>query len=166
MSKIKMLAIGATAAVFSATYAAAGSFENYGEVEGWNVFVDKEKMSCLIEKSDDFGNVVQMGLMEDRSIGYLGVFTKGEIELKAGDKKAVAVLLGDNLYFGEAKGMRGNEALGLNGGYILTDNPQFVEDIAKQYTMIVFPEKTYTFVMDLTGTYKAIEMARKCNTEN
>jgi hypothetical protein len=166
MTKFKMIAMGATVAVFAATYAAAGTFEKYGEAEGWNVFIDKEKMSCLIEKSDDLGNVVQMGLMEDRSIGYLGVFTKGEIELKAGDKKEIAVLLGDNIYLGETKGMLGNEALGLNGGYILTQSPQFVEDIAKQYTMTVFPEKAYAFVVDLTGTYKAIEMGRKCNSEN
>ncbi len=158
--------MGATIAALTSTYAAASSFEKYGEVEGWNVFTDKAKMSCLIEKSDNMGNVVQMGLMEDRSIGYLGVFTTSKVEMKAGDKKAVAVLLGENLYFGEAKGMLGNEAMGLNGGYILTDSPQFVEDIAKQYTMIVFPEEAYSFVMDLTGTYKAIEMARKCNAEN
>ncbi len=163
MSKLKMITIGATIAAFTATAATAGNFENYGEVEGWNVFKDIEKKSCLIEKSDDVGNVVQMGLLADRSIGYLGVFTKGEVKLKAGDKKAVAVLLGDNLYFGEARGMRGNETEGLNGGYILTDSPEFVEDIAKQYTMTVFPEEAYAFVMDLTGTYKAIEMARKCN---
>ena len=166
MSKLKMITMGATVAVITATYAAAGSYEKYGKVEGWNVFVDTEKMSCLIQKSDDLGNMVQMGLMADRSIGYLAIFTKSEVELKAGDKKEIAVLLGDNLYFGEVKGTPRNEAMGLNGGYIVTDDPQFVEDIAKQYTMIAFPEKAYAFAVDLTGTYKAIEMARKCNSEN
>jgi len=166
MTKFKTITMGATIAAFIATQAAAGVFEHYGEVQGWNVFLDKEKMSCLIEKSDDLGHVVQMGLMEDHGIGYLGVFTKDEINLKAGDKKAVAVLLGDNLYFGEATGMRSNKTESLNGGYILTDSAEFVEDIAKQYTMTVFPEQSYGFVMNLAGTYKALEMVKKCNAEN
>jgi len=166
MVNFKMIAVGATIAAFTATYAAAGAFEKYGEVQGWNIFLDKEKMSCLIEKSDDLGHVVQMVLMDDRGIGYLGVFTKDEINLKAGDKEAVSVFLGDNLYFGEATGMRSNKTESLNGGYILTDSTEFVEDIAKQYTMTVFPEESYGFVMDLTGTYKALKMVRKCNAQN
>ena len=166
MVNFKTITMGATIAAFAATFAAAGTFETYGEVEGWNVFIDKEKMSCLIEKSDDFGHVVQMGLMEDRSIGYLGVFTNDEIKLKAGEKQAVTVLLGENLYTGEVKGMRSNKAEEFNGGYILIKNAAFVDEVAKQYTMTVFPEETYGFVMDLKGTFKAIEMGRKCNTEN
>jgi hypothetical protein len=104
--------------------------------------------------------------MEDRSIGYLGVFTNDEIKLKAGEKQAVTVLLGDALYTGEVKGMRSNKTEDFNGGYILINNAAFVDEVAKQYTMTVFPEETYGFVMDLKGTFKAIEMGRKCNTEN
>jgi hypothetical protein len=59
--------------------------------------------------------------------------------------------------------MRGNITKGYTGGYVLTDDPQFVEDLAKQYEMIVFPETSYSFIMDLSGTYKAIEMGRECN---
>lgn len=148
-----------------ATAASADTFSNYGSVEGWNVFVDHEKKSCLIEKMDELANIVQMGLTQDRAIAYVGVFTKAETDIKKGQKEAIAVLLGDNIYVGEATGMRGNITKGYTGGYFLTDQPEVIEQIAKQYTMTVFPETSWAFTVDLTGTKKAIDMARKCNQE-
>jgi hypothetical protein len=61
--------------------------------------------------------------------------------------------------------MRGNITKGYSGGYVLSDDPQFVTDIAQQYEMVVFPEKEYAFVVNLAGTKKAIEMARECNAK-
>ena len=145
--------------------AAADTFTKYGEAEGWSVYADKEKLSCLIENVDDAGNVVQMGLTPDRGVGYVGVFTKGETTIQKDDKESVAVLIGENLYLGEATGMRGNITKGYSGGYVLSDDPQFVEDIARQYEMVVFPEKEHSFIVNLAGTLKAIEMARECNAE-
>ncbi|MEM1353021.1 MAG: hypothetical protein AAGF27_11800 [Pseudomonadota bacterium] len=143
----------------------ADSFLKYGETEGWSVYIDEEKKSCLIEAVDDAENVVQMGLTQDRSVGYLGVFTKAETDVKRGETEAVAILIGDNIYIGEATGMRGNITKGYSGGYVLSDSPQFVKDIEQQYTMTVFPEKEYAFIVDLAGTKKAIEMARECNAK-
>lgn len=156
-----------TAAMFCAatlsTAAAADSFLKYGDIEGWNVYIDQEKQSCLIEAVDSAENVVQMGLTEDHNFGYLGVFTKGETDIKAGEKEAVAILIGENLYVGEAMGMRGNITKGYSGGYVVSDSPELVRDIEQQYVMTVFPEKEYAFVIDLAGTKKAIAMARECN---
>jgi hypothetical protein len=149
----------------SATSLAADTFLKYGEVEGWKVFIDADKKSCLIEAVDAQENVVQMGLTEDRGVGYLGVFTKGETTIKAGDTEAVAILIGDNMYIGEAMGLRGNITKGYSGGYVLSDDPQFATDIAQQYEMVVFPEKEYGFIVDLTGTKKAMEMARECTAK-
>ena len=59
--------------------------------------------------------------------------------------------------------MRGNITKGYSGGYVLSDDPKFIEDIARKYGMIVFPEKEYAFTVNLEGTFKAIEMARECN---
>jgi hypothetical protein len=145
--------------------ASADTFLKYGEVEGWKVFIDQEKKSCLIEAVDEAENVVQMGLTEDRGVGYLGVFTKGETSIKRGESETVAILIGENLYLGEAMGMRGNITKGYSGGYVVSDDPQFAEDIAQQYVMTVFPETDFAFTIDLSGTKKAIEMARTCNQE-
>ncbi|SLN68625.1 hypothetical protein RUM8411_03468 [Ruegeria meonggei] len=161
----RIITLGLAFGLLASTAATADTFLRYGEVEGWKVFVDQDKKSCLIEAVDDVENVVQMGLTEDRGVGYVGVFTKAKTDIKRGDTEAVAILLGDNIYIGEATGMKGNITKGYSGGYVLSDDPQFAEDIAKQKVMVVFPEKEFAFTVDLTGTYKAMEMARKCNDE-
>ncbi len=166
MSKISIrVAVAALIAAASSTVATADTYQKYGDIEGWNVFIDDEKQSCLIESMDANENVVQMGLTEDRSVGYLGVFTKAETGIKKGEKEEVVILIGENLYTGEATGMRGNITKGYSGGYIVSDDPAFVKDIEQQYEMVVFPEEDYAFVINLTGTKKAIEMARECNSK-
>ncbi|PSL20967.1 hypothetical protein [Shimia abyssi] len=161
---IATCAVAATAA-FGATTAMAEKFVGYGKVEGWNVYVDTEQNTCMIETKDDFDNVVQMGMTKEPGIAYIGVFTKEKTDIKKGDKQGVAILIGEELYFGEATGMRGNITKGYSGGVVLTDNPEVFDAIAKEYTMTVFPETSYSFFVDLTGTYKAIEMGRKCMSE-
>ncbi len=161
----RIFTLGIAVGLLTSTIASADTFLRYGEVEGWKVFIDQDKKTCLIEAVDDAENVVQMGLTEDRAVGYVGVFTKEETDIKRGDTEAVAILLGENLYVGEATGMKGNITKGYSGGYVLSDDPQFADDIAKQKVMVVFPEKEFAFTVDLTGTYKAMEMARKCNEE-
>lgn len=156
----------ALTAALATSAAASDRYAHYGSVEGWNVFTDAEKNTCFIEAKDDAGNVVQMGLTaEDRSVAYIGVFTTVETDIKKGQKEAVAVVLGDNLYVGEATGMRGNITKGYSGGYVLTDDPEIVMQIQKQREMVVFPEKAYGFIVDLTGTFKAIEMGKECNAK-
>ncbi len=161
----RIFTFGLAMGLLTSTAVSADTFLRYGEVEGWKVFIDQDKKSCLIEAVDDAENVVQMGLTEDRGVGYVGVFTKGETNIKRGEKEGVAILLGENIYVGEATGMKGNITKGYSGGYVLSDDPQFADDIAKQKVMVVFPEKEFGFTVDLTGTYKAMEMARKCNEE-
>lgn len=158
--------LAATAfAVICATSATADTFLKYGETEGWNVYIDEDKKSCLIEAVDGAENVVQMGLTDDRAVGYLGVFTKGETTIKKDETETVAILIGENLYVGEVKGMRGNITEGYSGGYVVSDDPQFAKDIAQQYVMTVFPQKEYAFTIDLAGTKKAMELARECNQQ-
>lgn len=164
-SHLRTAACGIVALGLLAGTASAETFTKYGEVEGWKVFIDKEKQSCLIETIDDAENVVQMGLTQDRSVAYIGIFTKGETKIKKDEKEAVAISIGDNIYIGEATGMRGNITKGYSGGYVLTDDPQVATDIAQQYEMVVFPQKEFAFVVDLTGTKKALEMARECNAK-
>lgn len=161
----KLAIVTAFAGAMLASQAAADTFELYGEVEGWKVYSDAEKKSCLIEAVDAAENVVQMGLTDQRDVGYVGVFTKAKTDIKRDSKEDVVILIGDNLYYGEATGMRGNITKGYSGGYILSDDPQLVTDIAQQYEMIVFPEKQWSFIVDLTGTKKAIGMARECNAK-
>ena len=163
MIRLKQAAAAVLMTAALTTASGADTFEVYGEVEGWTIYADNGNLSCLIEAVDSSENVVQMGLTEDRSVGYLGVFVKGETEIENGNTEAVAILIGENIYLGEATGMRSRITEGYTGGYVTSDNPNFVKDIEQQYQMIVFPETNYSFVVDLRGTKKAIAMARECN---
>lgn len=138
------------------------TFRAWGEESGWNILVDEGRKACLIERVDENANVIQMGLTKDHEFGYFGVFTKNA-EVK--NKEDIVLSLGGNLYSAKARGKTKNLADGYVGGYLLTNNPKFVEDVMKQREMIVFPEETYVWVIGLDGTMKAIEAARKCNME-
>ena len=48
-SHLKTAACGFVALGLLAGTASADTFLKYGEVEGWKVFIDQEKKSCLIE---------------------------------------------------------------------------------------------------------------------
>jgi hypothetical protein len=134
----------------------------YGDdIEGWTVYTNQTRGDCLIVRSDGPSSV-QMGVTADQQVGYLGVFTKQDIGLKNGNTSDIFVSIDGNLYKGVATSTSGELKGGLSGGYILTDDSKFKRDVAKKYTMIVFPETKGTFVVDLKGTYKAMAAGRKC----
>ena len=136
----------------------------YGaDIEGWTVYANKTRGDCLIVSSFGPGSV-QMGVAADQAVGYLGVFTQVDIGIKTGASE-IFVDIGGHLYNGVATTTTGQLKGGYSGGYILTDNPAFKRDVAKKYTMTVFPQTPGAFVVDLTGTYKAMAAGRKCLAE-
>lgn len=174
---MRNLATLAAAAAFVGTAAAAAYAQQknplplatdqlvrYGkDVEGWTIYANKTRGDCLIVST--FGpGAVQMGVDANQAVGYLGVFTKNDIGIKNGSEK-IFVDIDGNLYEGVATTMAGDLKEGYSGGYILTDNPDFKRDVAKKYMMTVFPQTPGAFVVDLRGTYKAMETGRKCLAE-
>jgi len=136
----------------------------YGpDIEGWTVYANKTRGDCLIVSSFGPGSV-QMGVAADQSIGYLGVFTQADIGIQNG-ASGIFVEIGGNLYAGVVTTTTGQLKGGYSGGYILTDDPAFKRAVAKQYTMTVFPQTAGAFVVDLTGTYKAMAAGQKCLSE-
>ena len=134
----------------------------YGDdVEGWTIYTNQTRGDCLIVRQDGPSSV-QMGVTANQEVGYLGVFTKVDIGLKNGNKSDIFVSIDGHLYKGVATSTSGELKGGYSGGYILTDDPNFKRDVAKQYEMIVFPETKGTFVVDLKGTFKAMAAGRKC----
>ena len=137
-------------------------FTKWGEAEGWTVFVDQSRGTCLIERVDAAGNVVQMGLTSNHEFGYLGVFTQADVKPK---NNQVHLSLDGKQYYGDADAQTKRLKNDYKGGYILANNPNFVNDVMKKYVMTVYPEDANTFDVSLDGTFKAIEAARKCNEE-
>ena len=136
----------------------------YGDdIEGWTIYTNQTRGNCLIVRQDG-PSAVQMGVTANQEVGYLGVFTKVDIGLKSGTQSQIFVSIDGNVYGGvatttDAKG-------GYSGGYILTDDPNFKRDVAKKYTMIVFPETKGAFEVDLKGTFRAMAKGRKCLSGN
>jgi hypothetical protein len=133
----------------------------YGEVEGWTVYANNTRRNCYIARVFGSG-AVQMGVTSDPHIGYLGVFTKEDIGIRNGRQSEIFVSIGGTLYGGISTGLKGDVQGGYSGGYILTNSPEFKRAVAKQYEMVVFPETVGAFTVDLTGTYKAMDMGREC----
>lgn len=137
-------------------------FTEYSTVGDWTVYVDVERQSCLIEAVDSNMNVVQMGLTKNHKHGYIGVFTLADIDIK--NKQKVFVDIDGVVFEGKAKGLKTKKLKGdYSGGYLVVKDGNLVTAIAEGQTMIVFPKKTAAFVVDLTGTKKAMEEGRKCN---
>ena len=42
------------------------------------------------------------------------------------------------------------------GGYVLADNPNFIEDLAKKYTMTVYPDQEGAFQVDLNEAMRGV----------
>jgi hypothetical protein len=167
--KIAMLSV---AALLTATTAmardpvpeAGDTFELYGEVDGWNVYKVLELESCLAERIDETGNVIQMGLTKNHKHGYIGVFTLADIDIK--NRKKFEIDVDGYVYEGRAKGLKSRELQGdYSGGYLVIKDDNMVTAIAEGQTLTAFPKRSDPFVVDLTGTKKAIEEGRKCNLE-
>ncbi|MEY8830899.1 hypothetical protein AB9K34_21220 [Sedimentitalea sp. XS_ASV28] len=139
-------------------------FTKWGETEGWTIYKDETRKSCLAERVDEAGNVLQMGLTAEHTLGYIGVFTQADIGLSEGKEKLLIAIDGD-LYEGEAQQKSKHLADGYTGGYVVSSDADFVTDIMKKYEMVVMPEHEGAFIINLDGTYKAIEESRKCNEE-
>jgi len=139
-------------------------FTKWGEESGWTIYADRTRNSCLIERVDEFENVVQMGVTEITSIGYMGVFTKSDIELEDG-VDPVAVAFDDEIFVGTAQTLTDHLPEGYKGGYIVTDDPEFVDLVRRKYEMVVFPNQDYALIINLDGSLKAIDAARDCFAE-
>lgn len=140
------------------------AFSVYGQVEGWTVYADADTKNCLVERVDDLGNVMQMGVTKDRDYAYVGIFTLADIEVKK--KQTIAIAVDGTIFLGESYGIKSKKLKdGYTGGYVLTNNLDMVTAIAEGRELIAFPEDPVAFIIDLTGTKRAIEEARKCNAE-
>lgn len=150
-------------AVFAAGFATTGAAETYsdfGTAEGWNVFVDHEQNSCLIERTE--GDIhVQMGLTKGKDFAYIGVFTKGDSGLEPGNMGDFVFYLDEDTFHGDVTAFKTRAPEGYSGAYMLANNPNFISDVSSKNTFKAV-NKDRIFEMSLHGAKEAIEMAREC----
>lgn len=140
------------------------SFTEFGMVEGWTIYADQTTKTCLAERTDEVGNVMQMGVTKDHDYAYVGIFTQADIDVKG--ENDIAIAIGEAIFVGKSDGIKSGKLKGdYRGGYVLTNNPNMVTAVAEGHELVAFPDRPFAFVIDLAGTKKAIEEARKCNAE-
>lgn len=142
---------------------AEDGFSNYGNVDGWNIFSDAEREACFIERADENGNVVQMGLTKNHKHSYIGVFTQAPIDVK--NKQKIEIDINGFVFEGKAHGMKSKELRGeYRGGYFVVKDDNMVNAIMQEGTLTAFPKKSdMIFMVNLAGANAAIDEARKCN---
>jgi hypothetical protein len=127
--------------------------------------IDVARGTCLIERSGIDNNVIQMGLTRDGSYGYIGLFTQNGAVLADGELRPVSIELGDNVYGGSVVGVEGRLRGGFAGGYVLTEDVEFFEDIAREFEMVIRVAGMDPITISLSGTLRALEAARSCLEE-
>lgn len=128
----------------------------------WTIYADNSRDTCLAERVGPDGNVMQMGIMPNQTEGYVGVFTPADIQIAP--KQKIEIAVDGSVFAGEARGL---VSLGMSkqykGGYVVSNNPEFVNAIANGRELIAFPNVTGSFIVDLTGTKRAIADIKKCH---
>ncbi|RCW82881.1 hypothetical protein [Paracoccus lutimaris] len=142
------------------------TFAEVGKEGPWTIYADGNRRSCLIEGTDGAGTVVQMGLISDKTLGYVGVFTPTDAGLGKGGDQTITIEVNGHAYSGTATMREHGLADGYQGGYFLANNPQFIEDMMAGQKMIAFSDKSGKGVeVDLTGSRAAIEAASSCTAQ-
>jgi len=143
--------------------AAAQELEYWGEAGGWDVMVDPSLgYGCLIQAAYQDGSVVRIGFDRNQGNGYVAAFNEAWGGIEEGEYYPIVFALDGQDYDGEAKGIYLN---GVPGADIAFDNPDFLFDLAKKYTMTLYNENGEVMAIDLDGSYVGLEATIACQEE-
>ncbi|SFL45383.1 hypothetical protein SAMN04488042_101258 [Shimia aestuarii] len=135
------------------------AIETYWSAKFWTIFKNNTRQSCFIEWRSE-NSVVQAGLTPDQNSGYLGAFVKG-YEPPEGAHE-ITIALNDKLYVGNAITESRAISGGLKGGYIVFDNPNFVNDLEEAREFVAFRGSPRSMTVKVKTPKNAIDRARDC----
>ena len=151
------------AATLAAPMANAQSLEQWGTAGGWDVMIDPSLGDgCLIQAAYQDGSVVRIGLDRNQGNGYVTVFNESWGDIEEGVSYPILFALDGAEYDADAVGIYLN---GVPGADIAFDNPDFLFDLAKKYTMTVYNEVGEVMAIDLGGSYVGLEAVLECQDE-
>ncbi|MFC6639886.1 hypothetical protein GV827_22025 [Sulfitobacter sp. JBTF-M27] len=143
--------------------ALAQELEHWGSSDYWDVMIDPSLGDgCLIQSEFTDGSVVRIGFDPSDGGGYVTVFNMAWGDIEQDEWYSVLFDLDGEEYEAEAQGMY---LEGVPGADIPFDNPDFLFDIAKKYTMTLYNEQGEVMSIDLTGSYAALEAAIECQED-
>ncbi len=135
----------------------------FRDAGAWTIRENVTKGSCFASYKAESGAIVQFGFTEDETAGYLGLFGQNSAAIPS--EQEIAFIANGNLYTGMATGVGASIEDGYEGGYVLVNNVEFVNDIEAGGELIVFPETPQTYIVDMSGASAAVYEVRKCTTE-
>ncbi|MFT7592696.1 MAG: hypothetical protein ACI8R4_000003 [Paracoccaceae bacterium] len=132
-----------------------------GFVAGWNVMVDPQMGNgCLIQNIFEDLSVVRIGYDAENNRGYFVVFNMAWGQIEKGKTYDITFDLDGQSFDAKAIGFYLGK---VPGAGVFFDDRSFVEAIAKRQVMTVFGQAgAKVMAIDLKGSGKAIEYARKC----
>jgi hypothetical protein len=163
MKYIATLILGLLLALNPGAARAQGLIDK-GFVAGWNVMVDPAfGNGCLIQTIFADYSVVRLGFDATNNRGYFVVFNKAWGKIEAGGKYNITFDLDGQRFDAVATGFYLGK---VPGAGVFFQDRDFVYAIAKKQGMTVYDAAgEVVMAIDLTGSNKAIEYARKCQKQ-
>jgi len=135
----------------------------WGSISGWDVMVDPTLGDgCLIQAEYNDGSTVRIGFDRTNATGYVTVFNDAWGDIEEGEAYPIEFALDGELYEGVAHGIY---LAGVPGADVVFDNPDFMFDIAKKYTMTLYHDGYEVMAIDLEGTFNGLEAALQCQDD-
>ncbi len=163
---MRIFAVLATTAALSlgAVSAMAQGLIDKGFVAGWNVMVDPDMGNgCLIQTVFEDYSVVRLGYDAQNDRGYFVVFNKAWRNINKGEVYDITFDLDGEKFEAKATGFVLNR---VPGAGVFFDDRALVDAIAQRNVLTVYGQTgEEVMAIDLKGSAKAIEYARKCQAE-
>jgi hypothetical protein len=141
----------------------AQSLEEWGSAGGWDVLIDPTLGDgCLIQAEYQDGSLVRIGFDRNEGSGYVTAFNENWGGIEEGESYDIIFDLDGEEYEGVATGIYLEE---LPGADIYFDNPEFLFDIAKKYTMTLYNSEGEVMAIDLGGTNVGLDAVIECQEE-
>lgn len=143
---------------------AAGAEPSFWATSGaWEISVDPDVGNgCFAQRVMDDGTTVRFGAVPSRNGGFFSAYNSDWTDIEVGETAVVEFDFGGARFAGEAVGAALD---GTKGGYVFFDNPAFVEEFGKRYSVRVKVRGEDFAEFDLSGTSNAISGVLECQSE-
>ncbi|MDV7144914.1 hypothetical protein R3X27_19715 [Tropicimonas sp. TH_r6] len=152
-----------SAILLSSSLAFAAGMEPWDEEGDWTILIDAENGNgCLANRQYDTGLIVEIGMDPMLGGAFFAAYNPEWTSIEDGAIGVVNFDFGDDQFAGEVVGIHRN---GVPGGYAFFDNPEFATEFVKRTEVTVWGESEQKFLVDLSGSSKAVEAVKACQAE-
>ncbi len=152
-----------SAILLSSSLACAAGLEPWGEAGEWSILIDAENGDgCLANRHFESGLIVEIGMDPALGGAFFAAYNPEWTSIVDGAIGEVNFDFGDDQFAGEVVGVHRN---GVPGGYAFFDNPEFATEFVKRTEVTIWGEREEKFLVDLSGSSKAVAAVLSCQAE-